>query len=140
MADRTKAVLVGCGGISRAWLTTLRELGDVDGLLSLLAPVGDEPTPGNVGGKVEKVGRGERAGHVVAPATGRGQADVAGKGRRTPGDDLLFGGLTGAGAGDGPGRAPDPALVPLAELVPVAAPGHVAEIAAVVADHVDFFF
>jgi len=29
MADRTKAVLVGCGGISRAWLTTLRELGDV---------------------------------------------------------------------------------------------------------------
>ena len=41
------------------------------------------------------------------------------------------------GARDGPGRAPPPALVPLALLVSVAAPGHVAEVGAIVADHMD---
>ena len=75
-------------------------------------------------------GWGNVAAQVVAHAAGRLDAQMARRAAHArPSISWASGGLCVAGAGDGPVAAAAPALVALADLVAVAAPGHVAEVA-----------
>ena len=102
--------------------------------LVLAAGIAYQFSAGVIGGKVIKARLGERSTQMIALAIGRGEPAMVGCGHGQAGDQLLLVGVFGVGAGNGPGRLAVPALMSLAKLVAVAAPGHIAEITAVVAD------
>ncbi len=99
--------------------------------------VGYQPLPLDVGGEMVEVRVGEFPAQVIAHSTGRVDAHVARVHGRHRFDELGFGWFSRAGAGDGPTAHAAPALVPLAELIPVPSPGHIAEVRPLIADNVD---
>ena len=84
-----------------------------------------------------EIGPVKGAGQVVAPSARRVDAFIADVRYRPSRDELSFVRFARRGAGDGNVASPLPALMPLTELVPIPAPGEVAQVRAIVPDQVD---
>ena len=87
--------------------------------------------------EMPEIGPGKGAGQIVAPAARRVDAFIADVRGRPARDELSFVRFARRGAGDGNVASPLPALMPLTELVPVPAPGEIAQIRSIVPDQVD---
>lgn len=92
---------------------------------------------GDVRGEVAEVRYVERSGQIDSPSVGRPVSMVPRVRRRSAGYELPFVRLTRRRAGDRYVGPPLPALVPLAEFVPVSPPGEVPERGPIVPDQVD---
>ena len=101
------------------------------------ARIRDQTGPVHVRCEMPEIGPGKGAGQIVAPAARRVDAFIADVRGRPARDELSFVRFARRGAGDGNVASPLPALMPVTELVPVPAPGEIAQVRSIVPAQVD---
>ncbi len=116
--------------LARRRLAGFSQIGEVDAcILIQRTGVRYQLLAGDVGCEMVEVRVVEFTAGVVTDAIGSFDTDMSGVRYGSAFNQPCRPRLTAARAGDCPGGPPAPALVPLAELVPVASPGHVTEVA-----------